>query len=208
MAFRFVLNMELLSLSIAKTCITSMTDSNYDDSQSRKEELPVPDDQALINNLSLGFVAITMLNCYYESFLNSILRDHLGFSANGSVLKGSEGEKLEIIFNGNESALERIKADVDWRDAHRIFKLRNHLVHFKNNVSADYSSYPPIDSWKVGGETLGDFFRKSKMETGLAAVQQLVANIASALGLVLGDSNDPIICDFPYVYGNIEYPAV
>ena len=203
MAFRFCLNMELLSLDISRLCITSMTDSNYDKLLSEEEGFIVADDQAFKNNLASGFIAVTMLHCYYESFLNTVLRDYFGFSADGSLIIGGENEKLEVIFNGNEDMLKKIKASSIWRDAHRVFKLRNHLVHYKSNMASEFSSHPPIHSWKIGNEILGQFFLKSELEKCSVAVQRLAAEIASALGLALGEESDPIICDYPYVRADI-----
>jgi hypothetical protein len=180
-----------------------MTDSNYDKPLSEREGFIVADDHAFKNNLASGFIAVTMIHCYYESFLNTVLRDYFGFSADGSLIRGGENEKLEVIFNGNEDMLEKIKASSIWRDAHRVFKLRNHLIHYKSNMALEFSSYPPIHSWKIGNEILGEFFVKSELEKCSVAVQQLAKEIASALGLALGKEGDPIICDYPYVRASI-----
>lgn len=207
MAFRFCLNMELVSLNIAKGCISSMLASNYDEKLSEREGFLVADEEVLGSNLSFGFVAVTMLQCYYESFLNTVLRDHYGFDADGSVIKAGENEKLEVIFNGNEDMLKTIKSKAYWRDAHRVFKIRNHLVHYKSNKASEFSSYPPIHSWGIGNEILGEFFSKPEIEKCSNAVQQLVEEIAYAINLEVGKDDSPIICDYPYVMRRIGHDA-
>lgn len=70
-------------------------------------------------------------------------------------------------------------------------------------MASEFSSHPPIHSWKIGNEILGQFFLKSELEKCSVAVQRLAAEIASALGLALGEESDPIICDYPYVRADI-----
>lgn len=204
MSHKFCLNMELLSLSIAETCISKMTNSNYSALSSEEAWPYAHDEEALKNNLSAGFIAVTMLHCYYESFLNTILRDFLGYNPEGSVIKGGEAAKLEIIFNGNEDKLIRIKNEAYWRDAHRILKLRNHLIHYKNNMSDEYSSYPPIKSWEIGNEILNDFFLKAEVEKCSNAIKLLVSDIAHVMNLEVGKETDPIICDYPYIMRSVQ----
>ena len=61
MAFSFYMNMERLSLEIAESHISNMTNNNYEDDCFLKE-------QDLINNIKNGFVVITQLSCFFESF--------------------------------------------------------------------------------------------------------------------------------------------
>lgn len=203
MAFKFNLGMELTALSIIDDCLSNMTNSNIDDELTKKEGLTVsiPDSEALDNNLKNGFIAIVMMSCYYESFLNTLLRDYLGYSPDGSLMRGSTTGKIEVIFNGNEDQLAKIKDSANWRDAQRVFKLRNHLIHFKNNMQSEYSSYPAIQSWKIGDEILGDFFLKSEIEKCSVAVRQLVIDIAKTKGLTVLPETNPIFSDMPYCIG-------
>lgn len=201
MSFKFRLSMELTALSIVNTCISKMTDSNIDEALTKEEGLvfDIPDKEALDNNLSNGILAVIMLHCYYESFLNSYLRDYLDYDPEGSVIRGGETEKLEIIFKGQEDELSRIKTTANWRDAHRIIHLRNYLIHFKNNAQEGYSSYPDIQNWKIGKEILGEIFTKSELEKCSNAVKQLVSDIAKIKGYNVLPESYPTISDTPYI---------
>lgn len=71
MAFGFYLNMEALSLKIARKHIDEMVE-NF-----RYMEDCFLDDEKLILNLENGFVALTQLCCFYESFLNTSTMEKL-----------------------------------------------------------------------------------------------------------------------------------
>ncbi|MBQ9608792.1 MAG: hypothetical protein IJV15_05010 [Lachnospiraceae bacterium] len=90
MADSYFFNMEKLSLNVAKEHIQMMTeDIGYCDN--------FFDEEKLVNNLKNGFVALTMLNCFVESFVNSIIDSCMKYDEE-VLLKCSIEEKIEIIF--------------------------------------------------------------------------------------------------------------
>ena len=66
MSFGYFMNMEKLSLRIVEKHLPYMTDNNYEDDCFLNIE-------ELINNIENGFVIITQLSCYFESFLNTVI---------------------------------------------------------------------------------------------------------------------------------------
>lgn len=98
MAFGFFFNMEKLSLIIAENHINNMTNNNYEDDV-------FLDSKNLLINLENGFVALTQLNCYFESFLNTIINSCMNYDGE-IILKCSIEEKLEIIFMHYEKTYE------------------------------------------------------------------------------------------------------
>lgn len=182
MAWEWYLNMEPLALQIAQENLEHMTNDNYD-KKFPDEFYLMPNDEAFESNLRHGFIVIVMMACYFESSLNTILRDFLKYRPDGELIKSNEGTKLELIFNDREEELGKIKSTANWRDAHRILRMRNHLMHYKDNSAARCASWPPISAWKIGNEVIGDFFTKSTLTPCVNAVQNLISMIAEAIGL-------------------------
>lgn len=193
MAWDWYLSMEPLALRIAQDSLGQMTESNYD-KNFPDEQPPVPDLTAFKNNLRHGFVIVIMMSCYYESSLNTILRDYMGYGSNGDagLIKASEGVKLEVIFAGKYDALRGIKGTSHWRDAKKIIAIRNDLVHYKDNLAGCYSSYPPISSWKVGKEIIGEFFTSDTLARCVEAMVSVVHEIAGAVDLKINPLSDVI----------------
>lgn len=96
MACDWYLNMEPLSLEIAKEHAGKMSNSNFLESYLDAEETePMPDIESFINNLKLGFVAITMACCFFESSLNTFLREKFEYSPEGKVIHSNEDLKIK-----------------------------------------------------------------------------------------------------------------
>ena len=151
-----------------------------------------PDENALINNLRNGFIACILTTCYVESCLNTLLRDTLGFSPTGKIIRGNDEAKLEIIFKGNEDAFSAMKADECWRSYYRIKKMRNALVHYKNNCANSASSYPPLFSWKIGGELISEFFTKKNIELCISGVERFILAIANQYDMTISPYVKPL----------------
>ncbi|MCI8366265.1 MAG: hypothetical protein HFJ66_01495 [Eggerthellaceae bacterium] len=190
MAWSWCINIEAAALELARSSISKMTNSNYDASVDLGKGVRLPDDEAFRKNLKHGFIAAVMGTCFYEASLNSLLRKCFDFDPEGEVIKGGEGLKLEVLFSKNPQALAKIKSKSCWRDAHRLFRMRNELVHYKNNSSGPNSAFPPIGDWMVGKEIVGDFFVKNEMESCLDDVEKLVALYADFLGMAVNPSSD------------------
>ena len=85
MAFGNFMNMEKLSLTIAENHIAQMTDGTYD-----ADDCSL-DMERLTGNIENGFVAITQLSCYFESFLNTIISTCMHYD--GEVLLKCSGQR-------------------------------------------------------------------------------------------------------------------
>lgn len=194
MAWDCYLNMEPLSLEIAREHAEKMTESNFSDGFLDMEgREPIPDENSFLNNFKLGFVSITMASCFFESSLNTFLREKLEYDPKGKVIRGNEDLKLEVLLNGDAPALKAIKGTSCWRNWRRLSRVRNELIHYKNNSPEFMSSWPPIDGWKIGNETIGYFFTRSSILGLLDDVESVVCQIASAVGLTVNP--------FPILFG-------
>lgn len=84
------MNMEKLTLEIINEHILFMTDYNYE------FETFLSIDK-LTNNMKNGFIIITQLNCFIESFLNTIINSCMDYNGE-SLLKCNIEEKMDLFF--------------------------------------------------------------------------------------------------------------
>lgn len=168
MAWGYYLNMEELSTEIIEEALSKKTNSNY-----REVDNCIRTDSGdeFITNLKWGTTAVVMICCYVESSINTLLRDFLHFSPDGELIKSSIETKLEVIFSNKPDQFRLIKGDNCWDKFKRAVSVRNQLIHYKNNSANICSSWPPIDSWKIGREILGDYFTKDRLQDTFVDVQ-------------------------------------
>lgn len=192
MAWGYYLNMEELSAEIVEEALSKMTNSNY---QEIDNFIKTDNGEEFIANLKWGTTAVVMICCYVESSINTLLRDFLGYSPDGEVIKSSIDTKLEVIFSNQPDQLRLIKGDNCWNKFKRAVSVRNHLVHYKNNSASMCSSWPLIDSWRIGKEILGDYFTKDRLRVTFAESKRLVGLIADALNLSVNPDCHVLGCD-------------
>lgn len=184
MSFGFFLNMEKLSLDIAKTHISNMTNNNmFDDI--------FLDNDKLINNLHNGFVVITQLNTFFESFLNTILDKCIGYNGE-ALLKASIPEKIEIIFMYYKKDFSIIKSQHPWEVFRKVTKVRNEMIHFKKTNIGQGSGIPDFN---IGGIRAKDFFTKDNMEHFIHEIIALGDSIATELNLKVEHDINIFECD-------------
>lgn len=184
MAFGFYFNMEKLALEIANEHLEIMTDDNiYDDIWL--------DENKLSNNFKNGFVIITQLITFFESFLNSILIDCIEYSGD-RLLKCSIEEKIEVIFMHYKKEFKNIKSNNLWENHIKTNRMRNELVHFKKINIGDGGMLPNFYISKV---SVKDFFVKSNMKNIIKNYLKLVELIASTLELKIYHKVDIFACD-------------
>ncbi len=184
MAFGFFMNMEKLSLIIANSHVINMTNDNFFDDV-------FLDDEKLLKNMQNGFVIITQMSCYIESFLNTIINSCIGYDGE-NLLKCSIEEKLDIIYMHYNKSLSEIKSQNPWNVYKRTTSVRNAMIHFKKTYIGDGTGIPYFN---LGKESVADFFTKQKMESIIAEHIKLAKLIANSLDLVVCDEIDVFECD-------------
>ena len=154
MAFGYFMNMEKLSLMIAEQHIENMTDNNYYD------DLDVfLDPDRLTNNLANGFVVITQLSCFFESFLNTIINACMNYNGN-ALLKCSQEEKLDLIFMHYQKDFAEIRGQNPWAVHQKVTKVRNEMIHYKKT---DIGMSTGIPDFQLGKQRVAEFFTKKTM---------------------------------------------
>ena len=199
MAFGFFMNMEIMSLEIAREHIVVMTNDNMEDDV-------FLDDAKIINNIKNGFVVITQLSAFLESFLNTILNKCICYDGD-ILLKCSIEEKMDIIFMHYKVDWSNIKSQYPWEVYKKTTRVRNEMVHFKETYIGDGSGIP---GFTIGKTPVNDFFTKDNMEKILNQYIVLGKLIASALGLKIADDIRIFMCDgedeiVNYVYDSSKY---
>lgn len=172
MAFRYYMNMERITLDIAKEHIENMTDDNMaDDIFLDKEKLE--------NNIKNGFIVITQLITFIESYLNTILNTCINYRGK-DLLKASIDEKLEIIFLYYKKDLSFIKSQHYWECFKKILKVRNEMIHFK---ITDIGMGTEIPDFLFAGIEAKSFFTKPNMQDSIDKIITLGDLIANELNL-------------------------
>ena len=198
MAFGFFMNMERISLDIAKEHLNNMTaDNTFDDIDC------FLDDDKIENNMKNGFVVITQLNVFIESFLNTILNSCIECNSK-ELLKTSIDEKLEIIFLYYGKDLSKIKSMHQWGVFKEIIKVRNEMVHFKKTFIGEGTGIPDFCVANIQAKI---FFTKEYMEKAMSQVIQLGDLIADELGLKVCRNIGIFHCDAKDGLVNYVYDA-
>ncbi|MBD5538211.1 MAG: hypothetical protein HDQ99_21720 [Lachnospiraceae bacterium] len=184
MSFGFFMNMEILSLQIAREHITLMTNNNL------KDDIYLENTQ-IVNNLKNGFVVITQLSAFFESFLNTILSSCMDYD--GSILlKCSIEEKLDIIFMCYQKDWNYVKSQHAWEVYRKTTRVRNEMIHFKKTYIGDASEIP---DFRIGNVYVSEFFTKDTMKQILIQYIALGDLIAAALKLKIADDIRIFMCD-------------
>lgn len=191
MAFSFYLNTEKLTLEIAQQHIECMTDQNHAVFDGVIDDIYI-DDVAFKNNLANGFVAITQLSCFFESFLNTILNSCINYSGE-DLLKCNTNEKIELIFLYYNKDFTPIKSTHNYEVYRITTKVRNELIHFKNTYIGDSSGLFNFELCK--NIKVGDYFTKRNLSNIYENYIDLSKAIANALGLLIYDDVDIFACD-------------
>lgn len=184
MAFGYFMNMEKLSLTIVDNHLLYMTNNNYEDDVFLKMD-------ELTNNIENGFVIITQLSCFFESFLNTIINACIDY--NGELLlKCSVEEKVELVFMHYKKDWDVIKGQNSWSIYKKTTRVRNEMIHFKKTYIGDGSGIP---NFKLGGQWVADFFTKKNMTEMRNGYLRLTELIVASLGLCIFKDIDIFECD-------------
>lgn len=184
MAFGFFMNMERLALDIAKDHVAKMTNDNmWDD--------VFLDDDKLMNNIKNGFVVITELSTFIESFLNTIINNCMEYKGE-ILLKCSIDEKLDIIFMHYKKDWSKIKGQHSWEAFKKVTKVRNEMIHFKKTYIGHGSGIP---NFNIAGIGIKDFFTKDNMNDAIKQCIKLGDLIALELGLEVIHNIEIFECD-------------
>ena len=196
MAFGFFMNMEIMSLQIAREHIAAMTNDNLEDDI-------FLEDTKIINNIKNGFVVITQLSSFFESFLNTILNKCIYYEGE-ILLKCSIDEKIDIIFMHYHKDWSYIKGQHAWEVYKKTTRVRNEMIHFKETYIGDGSGIP---NFKIGNVSVNEFFTKDNMEQILNEYIVLGNLIASTLGLQIANDIKIFTCDGEEEIVNYVYDA-
>lgn len=184
MAFGYFMNMEKLTLEIVENHISLMTDDNY-------EFETFLDINKLTNNIKNGFVIITQLNCFIESFLNTIISSCMNYNGE-ALLKCNIEEKMDLIFMYYKKGWEVIRGQNLWSMYKKTTKVRNEMIHFKKTYIGDGTGIP---DFQIGGQYVAKFFTQRNMNLLRDEHIKLAELIAEAIGLLIYNEGNIFECD-------------
>jgi len=186
MAFHYYFNMEPLALRIAQTHINNMTNNNYIDGED-----VFLDELKTINNLENGFVCLTQLSCYFESFLNTIITKCISYDGD-VLLRCSIDEKLEIIYMHFNKDLLELKSSHFWQNYRQSTKVRNEMIHYKK-TSIGWGG--EIPQFKIGNQEVATYFTKDNMQNIFSKYKSLCSLIVKHLDLKISEDISIFSCD-------------
>lgn len=178
------MNMEKLALEIANEHMKKMTDNNIEDEIYLKEK-------KVINNIKNGFVVVTQLSTFFESFLNDIILNCIEYEGE-LLLKRNIEEKIEFIFWNYRKDFSVIKGQHCWEVFKKAVAVRNEMTHFKRSHIGDSSGIP---NFIIGRSEVGPFFTKTNMDKLISETLILSKKIAVELGLKINENIDIFTCD-------------
>ncbi len=193
MAVNNYLNVEPLSLEIANEMAEKMTNENSYDGILLEEEL--------LLNIKYGFIVVTHLMTFLESFLNTILNRSLGIN-DESVLSKNIEKKLEFLCCVYKKEITAIYRIPEYRTYKRIRKVRNEMIHYKRSYVGESIQLPRI---KFGNSYADTVFTQKEMKRCIGDFVKLADEIANVFGLktfhnipiIASDGRDELV---NYVY--------
>lgn len=206
MSFSFFINMEPLLISIAEDNISKMWENMDDDII-----LGFLDHSKIEDNFRYGFIAITAIVNFVESFLNTIIRDCIcSKSSIGSKLyaeneesididdmnkklKLNITEKIDFICNHYEIEKSLIKGGKEFFGFSKLNKIRNNLVHYK--IKWECEGISILDFSLSKNKTFKNFFQKESLNNELKNAKELCEKIAILSKLTMNRSAQFIECN-------------
>lgn len=196
MAFSYHFNIEPLALKIAKEHVHSMFDLIEDE-----EDAPFLDLDSSINNMEHGFLAVTMLCCYVEGTINSILCNALNYENRQDFISKVE-DKIDTIakhFN-QPTLLNDLKKTRGYNSFVIIRNIRDELIHYKKSFVGYSGGVPDI---MIGKHKLSDELVRSQMIKHMKRLQEMCGWLAEKCNLTLNE--DVQIITFDGMDGAVTY---
>ncbi|MBQ8984788.1 hypothetical protein IJ098_02960 [Candidatus Saccharibacteria bacterium] len=150
------------------------------------------DNKKIEENLKHGFLALTAITDFVESFLNTVLRDCINSKESRGKLKESITGKIDYIcgyYNIQKGAIKGGQKFAMFRKANNI---RDELIHYKINWSSEGIGI--MDFNIPENETFKNYFTRSSFEKVFESAIGLCNDITCEAGLYINKSASIIEC--------------
>ena len=184
MSCGYYMNMEIIALDIAKEHISKMEDNILDDEC--KEFLDL---KKLENNIKNGFVAITQFKVFIESLLNTIINLKGDLSCLDIENIFNKMKYICSIYDVDFSIIDKNKY---WKTFKKMNRLRNDMIHYKNNFICEGTA---IYDFKIGKVEVKKYFTRLNFEKLFNQVIELGDLIAKTLNLTVRNGISVFECD-------------
>lgn len=189
MSFKFFLNFEKLSINIIRDSLNQMTNTNVN-------SIGEIDNVILEKNMYYGTIASVFCVNLYESALNSILSNELNCTEE-EIIKASFNTKLYLICKCYGLDYVYFKSLNEFRFVNELIKLRNDLVHFKNN-ELGYAGWLHIDMKLSMGKTkvpISEIFTMPYIKKYYDATLKFIELLCDKCGLKMSTDCEVFDCD-------------
>lgn len=189
MSFKFFLNFEKLSINIISDSLNQMTNTNVN-------SIGEVDNIILEKNMYYGTIASVFCVNLYESALNSILSNELNCTEE-EIIKASFNTKLYLICKCYGLDYVYFKSLNEFRFVNELIKLRNDLVHFKNN-ELGYAGWLHINMKLSMGKTkvpISEIFTKPYIKKYYDATLKFIELLCNECGLKMSTDCEVFDCD-------------
>ena len=199
MAVEYYMNMERLTLDIANEHLKNMTNDNMEDDIWLNKE-------TLENNIKNGFIIVTQLITFIDSFLNTILSNCMQCNKL-NILRKNIDEKINIIFSYYKKDFSPIKEQDCWQGFDKIRSIRNNLIHYKKTNIGMGTGIPDFSFSKIESSILFTFTYMEQFINHTVTLSELIAN---TLNLEIYKDASIFACDakgdnVKYVYDKNSY---
>lgn len=179
MSFQNYLNVERLAMNIIESSIKELTDTNLD-------SYGDVDYQFMTHNLHHGVIAVVFCVNLYETSINTILGNELGY-LDEEILKCSFEVKLSLICKNYGIDIAELKSKNEYGLLREVTRLRNDMIHFKNGdvgMSSLFHSKAKIKFGKTKN-SIASIFVKSQIQKYYCGVMDFLKILCSKCGLFI-----------------------
>ena len=198
MSFGYYMNIEILALETANEHIEKMTDTNSIPGEYGYDVCH--ENGILKNNMKNGWIAVLMLINYVESVINTILRDCVNYKGD-TLIRMSTDEKIELLYLCYKTDFSVLKSLHEWEVYKSVSRIRNELVHYKNNKLGVYGDMPII--WDNRLHNILYVFTKPEMKKIQIAIMEFCKKIVLDFDLEL--KQDVFLFDCDGRADNVSY---
>ena len=175
MSFLYHFNLQVVCLEIAQMHLNNMTNENMQCEFYANEN-------KLANNIKHGVAVIIMLCTAIENSLNFLLVEKIKDKKQlNKILYFSTEEKLKKIYGLYNCSINDLENSFEMKTYQNLKKLRNHLVHFKNNLIGNVGGI--FLEWRIWNYSATEFFTKNNMQLQYDIIINLLEKIATDLKL-------------------------
>ena len=196
MAWRLYFNMEKVAIDLIKENLEQMTNENFPEMDfSNYDFFDKIDFIQIENNIKRGFLISTLICSLVEASINNILIKSVD-NIDDRTFESSNENKIYILSVKHQFNYSEIKGHHLYKKFKDINKIRNELIHFKNNDIGQGQIVTSIPLRNIGKiRNLEDIFIKSELQKYFENALKLIKLFCNKCGLSMYQDCGILTCD-------------